>query len=485
MLDPAVCERARRARDPRFDGRFFVAVATTGIYCRPICPAPTARTENVRYFPSAAAAESAGYRPCLRCRPEAAPGTPAWNGTAASVARALRLIDDGALDDAGLDALAARLGVGARHLRRLFERHVGASPSAVAVTRRVQLAKRLLDDTDLSIAAIAGAAGFGSVRRFNDVFRRVYGRTPREVRGRRTARSRGLAIRIPVRPPFGWPGLLAFLRLRAIPGIERVGADEWSRTFVEGEVAGTVRVRLADDRRALVAHIDAGEPGVVARVSRRVRRLFDADADPDAIHQTLSRDVELGALLGSAPGVRVPGAWDGFEVAVRAVLGQQVSVRAATTLCGRLVERHGRPIEGLENGTRFPRPAELADADLAGLGLPGARAAAIGALARAVAEGRLELDGGAPFDATLCALEALPGIGRWTARYVAMRALGEPDAFPEGDLGLQRALGLDARALRARAEAWRPWRAYAAMLLWRASSDGAAERRRDRVPHVV
>lgn len=472
-LDPQTCERARRARDLRFDGRFFVAVLTTGIYCRPICPAPLAREHNVRYLPSAAAAEAAGFRPCLRCRPEAAPGTPAWHGTGATVARALRLIDGGAFEEVDTEGLARRLGVGGRHLRRLFEQHVGASPKAVAATRRVQLAKRLLDETDWSIAAVAAAAGFGSVRRFNEVVRAVYGRAPRELR-RSTdpVSARSTVLRVPVREPFDHEGLLAFLGARAVAGVEHLESSAWSRTFREHGVVGSVRVTRAPGAAALAVEIDVAEPRVVAGIVARVRRVFDTAADPVAIESVLGRDAALGPLCRGFPGVRVPGAWDGFEVAVRAVLGQQVTVRAATTLCGRLVARCGDPLPA-GAGFTFPTPQQIAATDLDGLGLTGARSRTLHALAGAVAERRLDLSGAQPVEQVRATLLSLPGIGRWTAEYVVMRAFGEPDAFPSGDLVLRRMLGLDERALTERAEEWRPWRAYAAMLLWRS----AAERR--------
>jgi len=491
MLTPELCYRALRTRDPRFDGRFFVAVRSTGVFCRPICPARTPRQENCWFVPSAAAAREAGYRPCLRCRPEAAPGSPAWTGTSATVARALRLIEAGALDEGGVDGLASRLGVGARHLRRLFARQLGASPRAVAQTRRLLLAKKLIDETGLAPIDVATAAGFSSIRRFNDAVRRAYGRSPRALRRRAprppagpgsgvgpAARSE-LTLRLGYRPPLAFDELLAFLALRAIPRVECVRHGAYHRTVRIDGVPGHLSVRGEPGTNGLAVRVALAAPAPLGPLVGRLRRLFDLDADPLAIAEQLTPDPALAPALAAHPGLRVPGAWDGFELAVRAILGQQVSVRAASTLAGRLVERFGLPCprgaEGLVDRV-FPRPERLARARLESIGLPGARAGAIRALAAALASRRIVLDGSADPDATRAGLEALPGIGPWTAAYVAMRALGEPDAFPTADLGLRRALAgpagrLSPRALEERAEAWRPWRAYAALHLWQSEAD--------------
>ena len=475
-LDPSVCYRALRARDARFDGRFFTAVRSTGVFCRPVCPARTPRRENCLFLPCAAAAQEAGYRPCLRCRPEASPGTPAWQGTSATVSRALRLIGDGALDEGGVDTLASRLGIGARHLRRLFLEHLGATPVAVAQTRRVFFAKKLIDETSLPMAEIAFAAGFRSVRRFNDALRRTYGRAPRDLRRHagpaNATGAEGLELHLGYRPPYPWEAVRDFLALRATRGVEEVTDDTYRRTFRLGEARGQVEVRHAPQRHALVVRIRYAGPLVLIRLVERLRALFDLEADPDEIASVLAADTALAPALRAVPGVRVPGACDGFELAVRAILGQQVSVAAATTLAGRLAEAHGEKLpSSVDDGGEgprvlFPRPEALADAELGDLGLTGARARSIRALAAAVADGTIVLEPTPDPAPVLEGLTALPGIGPWTAAYVAMRALREPDAFPEGDLGLRRALDLDAGALRARAEAWRPWRAYAAMLLW-------------------
>jgi len=490
MLTPELCYRALRTRDRRFDGRFFVAVRSTGVFCRPICPARTPRRENCWFVPSAAAAREAGYRPCLRCRPEAAPGSPAWAGTSATVARALRLIDAGALEEGDVEALASRLGVGARHLRRLFTQQLGASPRAVAQTRRLLFAKKLIDETALALVDVATTAGFASVRRFNDAVRRAYGRPPGELR-RRARRAPGppdsdavqrgrseLTLRLGCRPPLAFDELLAFLAPRTIPRVECVQDGSYHRAVQIDGVPGHVSVRPAPDADGLDARVGLAAPASLGGLVGRLRRLFDLDADPLAIAEQLASDPVLAPALAAHPGRRVPGAWDGFELAVRAILGQQVSVRGATTLAGRLVERFGLPCaSGAEKlvDRVFPSPEQLAHARIESIGLPATRAAAIRALAGAVASQQIVLDGSADPEATCAALEALPGIGPWTTAYVAMRALGEPDAFPSADLGLRRALagpaGLPSpRALGERAEAWRPWRAYAALHLWQSDT---------------
>jgi AraC family transcriptional regulator of adaptative response / DNA-3-methyladenine glycosylase II len=485
-LDPDACYRALRTRDARFDGRFFTAVRSTGVYCRPICPARTPRRENCLFLPCAAAAQEAGYRPCLRCRPEASPGTPAWLGTSATVSRALRLIAEGALDEGGVEALAARLGIGERHLRRLFLTHLGAPPLAVAQTRRILFAKKLIDETALPMSHVALASGFSSIRRFNDAIRRGYRMSPMALRRKRHRSRNGggdsdISIKLPFRAPFDWEAMRGFLALRATPGVETVGPEGYCRSVRIDGVHGTVAVSAADGRNHLVARIRLSGPAVLIKVAERLRALFDLGADPHQIAACLARDARLRPGIHAHPGLRIPGAWDGFELAVRAVLGQQVSVRGATTLAGRLVEAHGEPLS-LDDarGLRFlfPEPEVLAGADLRTIGLPRTRAAAISALAAAVASGDLRLDAPRGLEETVAKLKALPGIGEWTAQYIAMRALREPDAFPDSDLGLRRALGHPSRPLSpARlakmAEAWRPWRAYAAVHLWTSGTASA------------
>lgn len=464
-MDTKACDRARLARDARFDGRFFIGVTTTGIYCRPICPAPSPKPKNIRYFPSAAAAAEAGFRPCLRCRPEASPGTPAWLGASASVSRALKLIGESALDDGGVDDLAGRLGIGARHLRRLFLRYLGATPVAVAQTRRVHFAKKLIDETNLPMAQVAMSSGFGSVRRFNATFQELYGRTPRELRNghARAAEAGVYTFRLGYRPPYDWDSLIRFIGARAIPGVETVSADEYRRTISLDGRAGSIAVRRAPGKNALELHIRYPDPAPLFRIVERVRRIFDVGADPVEIERCLRRDVLLKPLLREQQGLRVPGCWDPFEMAVRAVLGQQVSVKGASTLAGRLAEKFGA---AHDYGLLFPSADQLADADLSGIGLTGQRARTIGALARAVANREIIFDGSLDVDAFEQKITQIPGIGPWTAQYIAMR-LGEPDAFPAGDLHLRRAAGDP--------EAWRPWRAYAAFCIW--NSGHIAKRR--------
>ena len=473
-LDGDRCYRALEARDRRFDGRFFIGVRTTGVYCRPICPAPTAKRKNVAFYPCAAAAEDAGFRPCLRCRPETAPGTPAWNGTSAVVARALRLIETGALDDSDATTLAARLGLGERQLRRLFVQHLGAAPAQVARSRRVHFARRLLDETDLAVTQVALAAGFGSIRQFNDAMRATFHFSPTELRSRRrrTPPPGELTVRLPYRPPLPWDAMLAFLADRAMPGIEVVTDGVYRRTVRLGDEAASIEVRPEPARAHVVLRVHATDHARLIDVVERVRRLFDLAADPLHIATHLRRDARLRPVVAKFAGLRVPGAWDPFELAVRAILGQQVTVRGATTLAGRLAERFGTAVDLGPGLTRlFPLPATLAAAPLETIGLPRARATTIRTLSAAVASGTLSLEASDGPEAVAARLCELPGIGPWTAQYIAMRALGEPDAFPAGDLGVRTALGngagpLPAKDALAMAEAWRPWRAYAVMYLW-------------------
>jgi AraC family transcriptional regulator of adaptative response / DNA-3-methyladenine glycosylase II len=476
-LDWQVCSRARLSRDARFDGKFFIGVIGSGVYCRPICPAPTAKEKNVRYFPSAAAAAEAGFRPCLRCRPESSPGTPAWLGTSNTVSRALRLIGESGLEDGGVEVLAERLGVGSRHLRRLFLRHLGATPIAVAQTRRLHFAKKLIDETSLPMSQIALASGFGCVRRFNAGIRKVYHRTPTQIRSlaRQTdARPENQYLfRLQFRPPYHWNGMLAFLAARATPGVEAVEGGSYRRSISLNGRDGYFEVSLDEGRDALVVRIQFGDPHSLFFIIERIRAMFDLNADWAAIVQSLRTDSVLARRVEADPGLRVPGCWNGFELATRAILGQQITVKGATALAGRMVSSFGRPFSGATGLTHlFPPPEVLADAKLTSIGLPGTRAATIRAFARAVCEGQIRFEGIVESDAFLNRLRDISGIGKWTAEYVAMRALGEPDAFPSGDLGLLRSSGVvSSRELERRAEAWRPWRAYAAMYLWNIASE--------------
>lgn len=483
-LREAEFQRARDAGDLRYDGCFFAAVVTTGVYCRVVCPAPAPKLENVRLFASAAAAQAAGFRPCRRCHPERAADAPAWSEYPPVLSRALRLIAEGVLDGNDVETLAARLRIGSRHLRRLFVEHLGAPPLAIAKARRVHFARRLLDETDLPVADIAFASGFGSVRQFNHDLRRTFGRPPRELRRARAVATRedGLTLRLPYRPPLDWPKMIAFLQPRAIPGIEVAEHDRYRRTIeIDGEPA-VLELRIVREAPYLTLRVRAPRTMQLPALVERARRVFDLNADPVAIGEQLGADALLGPMLRTRPGLRVPGAWDPFEVAVRAVLGQQISVRAATTLAGRLVQAHGTPAEQLaEPGlTRlFPRPEVLAEADLGAIGMTGQQARAITALADAVAAGKLTFDLASGLDEFVARLCDLPGIGPWTAQYVAMR-LGEPDAFPAGDLGLRRAAGVTQAALASKADAWRPWRAYAAMYLWTSNGGGSRPERESR-----
>ncbi len=478
------CYAIVKSRDERYDGRFFTGVLTTGIYCRPICPAPRPKAKNVRFFVTAAAAEEAGLRPCLRCRPESSPGTPDWCGTSATVNRALRLIGEGVMDEHDLPELANRLHVGTRQLRRLFGQHLGASPVAVAQNRRVLFAKKLITETGLPMTEIAFSAGFSSIRRFNDVMQKVYGRSPtalrkenRHKKGQQSCQQRQLQLKLAYRPPYDWQSILQFLAARAMPGVEWVDGDQYRRTVHVGEEIGTVQVTHEPHKHNLCLTLSPNLSGSLIQIVDRVRTLFDLRADPMVISEHLAQDEPLARLVQRRPGLRVPGAWDGFEVAVRAILGQQVSVKGATTLSGRLVAACGQPLETADSHLThlFPTPAQLSQADLSGLGLTGQRIIAIRALAQAVQERALLLTTAVSLDDLISQLIQLSGIGDWTAHYVAMRVFGEPDAFPAGDLVLRKVVGggtaVTAKELRQMAAAWRPWRAYAAMYLWAGSQD--------------
>ncbi len=467
LIDTDAFEKARRARDPRFDGRFFVGVKTTGIYCRPVCPVKMPRAGNVVFFLSAAAASDAGFRPCLRCRPESSPGTPAWNGTSTTVARALRMISAGALDDGTLSVLCSRLGVSTRHLNRLFARHLGVAPGTIAQTRRLQFAKKLIDETSLSMTDIALSSGYGSVRRFNDHFRSTYGRAPGALRKQGPPEEDGaLQFTLRYRAPFDFKGLISFLALRAIPGVETVCGNTYSRTIWVAEKPARLSVTDASEGSVL-CRVSLANAGPMIGIAEGVRRLFDLDAVPGEIESGLSQDPQMAHLVGQNPGLRLPGAWDAFEMAIRAIVGQQISVQGATTVMGWLVSRFGQATSA---GRLFPRAEDLAGLDPDDLPMPGTRARAIRELARIVANGGIDFE--ATPDEVRAQLVAIRGIGPWTAQYIAMRSMSDPDAFLDGDLVLQRMasrhLGVSGvQALRSRAELWRPWRAYACMHLWR------------------
>ena len=477
-IDHDACYRAISQRDARFDGRFFIGVKTTGVYCRPVCPARTPLSKNVMFYPTAAAAQEAGFRPCLRCRPETAPDMGAWRGTSNTVSRALTLIEHGALDDDDIDGLAGRLGLGERPLRRLFRQHLGASPIAVIQTRRVLLAKQLIHETHLPMAEIAFAAGFGSVRRFNETFQKLFGRPPGDLRRSSkpdvVLRPAGeIVLLLRYHPPYDWSATLEFLRRRAIAGIECVTANRYARSVQLDGVQGTVAVEPADGN-ALRATVRFPKLSALPAIIARLRRVFDLAADPLAIAAHLVRDRTLSPLVKARPGLRVPGAWDGFELAIRAVLGQQITVVAAAGLAGRLVAAHGERLQVPdENLTHvFPQPQSFASADLSSLGMPRSRAAALSAVAAAAIADHQLFDANCGLDDAVKRLRAIHGIGEWTAQYIALRQLREPDAFPAADIGLMRAIANregrrhSSSELLERADAWRPWRAYAAQHLW-------------------
>lgn len=485
FTDTEACYRAVKSKDRRFDGVFYTAVHTTGIYCRPSCPARTPALKNVSFFPTAAAAQHAGFRACKRCLPDATPGSPDWDVAADVAGRAMRLIADGVVDRDGVEGLATRLGYTSRHLGRVLGSELGAGPLALARARRAQTARILVETTAMTFADIAFAAGFSSVRQFNDTVREVYAASPSDLRGRRTPTASPvgeISMKLAVRTPFAGRALLEFLALRAVAGVETCGEDWYARGLALPRGPGTVHLRLRDEP-------DSGSIAQVTATFRltdlrdtsaaveRVRRLLDADCDPVAVADQLSDDPVIGASVRACPGLRVPGQVDGDEIAVRAVLGQQVSVAAARTAAGRLAATHGvsLPADLAEHGLThlFPTADELAAIDPETLPMPRARGHALTGMCRALADGTVRLDRGGDRGDVRRALLALPGIGPWTADYVAMRALGDPDVFLPTDVGVRHALanlGLDPREATDLAETWRPWRSYALMHLWRCTA---------------
>ncbi|MDT0202887.1 AlkA N-terminal domain-containing protein [Nocardioides sp. AE5] len=491
--DREACYQAVRSRDRRFDGVFYTAVHTTGIYCRPSCPARTPAIQNVAFHPSAAAAQAAGFRACKRCLPDATPGSPAWDVAADVAGRAMRLVNDGVVEREGVDGLAGRLGYSTRHLNRLLTEQLGAGPLALARARRARTARVLIETTRMGFADIAFASGFASVRQFNETIREVYASSPTQLRGRRggvRAPDGHVRMRLAVRTPFAGAALLDFLAARAVPGVEHVAGTAYARTLRLPHGPGAVSLDL----------VDHGGSGGVAMVQatfwltdlrdtgaavERVRRLLDADCDPVAVDEQLGADPVLGASVARTPGLRVPGVVDGDEIAFRAVLGQQISVARARDLAGAITAQWGEqvdaPVPGLTH--LFPDAATFAGlgeaAEAGELRMPRARARSLVALGAALAGGSVRLDRGTPRDDVRAALLALPGIGPWTADYVAMRALGDPDVFLPTDLVVRRATqALAGRAdPRIAAEAWRPWRSYALMHLWRSGGGTEPARR--------
>lgn len=485
-LNPDACYLALKTRDARFDGSFFTGVTSTGIYCRPVCRVRTPRRENCRFFAHAAQAEGAGFRPCLRCRPELAPQAPRWSVQDASAMlaqQAARLLDEPEAwggDAPAVEGLARRLGISDRHLRRIFEQHLGVSPLQYLQTRRLLSAKQLLADTSLPITQVALVSGFGSVRRFNAAFTAHYGLSPSALRREGLPRPAACEVRLGYRPPYDVDAMLGFFRTRAIGGVEAVGERELVRTLALDASGrrweGWLSVAFDEAHCQVLLRVGESLHGVLPLVIRRVRAAFDLDADPHAINARLHVSFPLG------DGLRVPGALSGYELAVRAVLGQQITVAAARTLAQRLVDRFGVPLATPHAGVThlFPAPEVLAAAEgdaLGQLGIVRQRQAAIVAIARAVAEGRVSLHPGADVATTTAALKELPGIGDWTAQYIAMRALRWPDAFPAGDVALHKALGVQqskqpAREAEAASQAWKPWRSYAVVRAWSSLSQG-------------
>jgi AraC family transcriptional regulator of adaptative response / DNA-3-methyladenine glycosylase II len=479
LNDPDLCYQAILSKDSRWDGVFFVGVTSTGIYCRPSCPAQPPKRANVRFYPSAAAAQGAGFRACKRCRPDATPGSPDWNVRADLVGRAMRLIGDGVVDRDGVAGLASRLGFSERHLHRQLVAEVGAGPIAIARAQRAQTARVLLETTELPVGDVAFAAGFASIRQFNDTVKEVFAVTPTELRrARRPERETAagavgtITVRLPYRAPIALPELFEFLGTRAVRGVE-----EWDGVVYRRGVAlprGPGVVELSAGAGAYVhCTLRLSDVRDLAVAVQRCRRLLDLDADPVAVDAALGTDPLLGPLVAKTPGLRVPGHLDGTEMAVRAVLGQQISVAAARTLTGRLVERYGTPLaEPVGAVTHlFPTAATLAAADLAGLGMPASRLRTLSAVSTALHTGELVLDPGVDRAETERALLALPGIGPWTAGYLTMRALSDPDVFLPTDAGIRIALerldlDSDPKAAADLAERWRPWRSYALFHVW-------------------
>ncbi len=473
--DRESCYRALKSRDRRFDGVFYTAVHTTGIYCRPSCPARTPAYQNVTFHPTAASAQSAGFRACKRCLPDATPGSPDWDVDADVAGRAMRLIADGVVDREGVDGLASHIGFTARHLTRILTAELGAGPLALARARRAQTARVLIETTSMTFADVAFASGFSSVRQFNDTIREVYASSPTELRSRRKgprSTTGQLIMRLAVRTPFAGSALLDFLAVRAVPGVETAGDGFYARTLSLPHGTGMVRLELADDlepgRIALVpATFRLEDLRDTAAAVERVRRLLDADCDPTAVDEHFGGDPMLGPLVRATPGLRVPGHVDGNEIAVRAVLGQQVSDSGARTVAARLAAVHGHPVTEPEEGLTylFPEPATLARLDPEDLPMPRARGRALTGLCAALADGSVALDRGPDRDDVRRRLLGLPGIGPWTADYIALRALGHPDVFLPTDVGVGNALAR-LGATPESTDAWSPWRSYALLHLW-------------------
>ncbi|GHO79272.1 DNA-3-methyladenine glycosylase [Ktedonobacter sp. SOSP1-85] len=476
IADFDLCYKAMRSRDTRFDGQFFVAVITTGIYCRPICPAPMPAAQHVRFYSCAAAAEAAGFRACRRCHPEASPGSPEWNLRADLVARALHLIAEGVVDGEGVPGLARHLAVSERHLHRELLATVGVGPLALARTRRAQTARLLIDQTDLSLTTIAFTAGFSSIRQFNETMQATFGCPPSSFRRKIFPPQSGegkLTLRLPYRPPFESATLLAYLESRALPGVEEVTNGCYRRTIVLPQSHGIIELEPKEAANVVLLRLQLSDLSDLSLLVQRCRQFFDLDADPAMIAEVLGTDSLLAPLVNARPGLRLPGAIDGFELAARAIIDQWMPVISAQTVSRWLVRGLGVPLDK-PVGTLsyfFPSPQLVSGANLQEIGLPGKLVNALQALAREVVEEKLVLSRDADREQTVTRLLRLPGMEPWTVSFIAMRALGDPDAYPPGDLGLQRAfahhrLPVDTRTLKRHSEAWRPWRAYALHHLW-------------------
>ncbi|CAA0092887.1 putative bifunctional transcriptional activator/DNA repair enzyme AlkA [Halioglobus japonicus] len=463
LPDPEVCRRARLSRDARFDGEFYVAVHTTGIYCRPVCSARPPAEKNVSYFQSATLAALAGFRPCLRCRPESAPNSPAWNGTSTTVQRALQLIGQGALNEGSMAELAQRLGIGERYLRKLFERELGVSPTALALNQRLLFAKKLLAETALSITEIAFASGFGSLRRFNSAVQKQFRMPPSALRNRQKAKTAGVSIELQLhyRPPYDWEGVVDFYTRHAINGVETVTPAGYQRNITLGGTAGSFALRPMAGKHALRLELQLADHRLLMPAVARIRRMFDLDANPSAIHQVLGQDKRLAPLLAQFPGIRATGHWSLYEASIRAIVGQQVSTQAARSVLGRLAVA----VEHDPQRVTFPGAAAIAGLGDEHFPMPGRRRETLRALCQHCSGREDDLD--------IDALAALKGVGPWTIAMANLRGLGHPDIFPQKDLGLEKAWaqrpGPDI-TLQEQAAKWRPWGSYAANLLWRSLS---------------
>lgn len=455
--------RAHLARDSRFDGKFFVAVKSTMIYCRPICPARKAQLKNLEFFIHSAQAEEAGFRPCLRCRPETAPGSAAWIGTSATVQRAIRIMDSFALEALSISDLATKLGIGERWLRELFQQQVGASPQSILMSRKLDTARNLLDKSSLSITDIAFSSGFESIRRFNDAFKKRFQKTPSTCR-KEPHSGRQLRFQLSYRPPYAWQNIISFLNHRAISEMEWVEDDSYQRLITYGDIRGWFKAKYCQNNKIDVEFKLSKNSNILEFIAR-LKNIFDLDADPMSIESSLREDKKLEPFLNQQRGLRIPGCWDGFELAVRAVVGQKISVKAARTILGRIVKLCGEK-QTLDNSLAlkqfFPTPENILSADLSMIGLPSSRIDTIKIIASEVANKTLVLDGTADFEDTCQKLLSIKGVGPWTVEYIAMRALKNPNSFPETDLYLQKKIS----QLQLDPQKWAPWRAYGAILLW-------------------